>query len=148
MFANSLHPNRVCGPAALSGDIDRLFGDLLAVPGARLSTHHSGDWQARLAVWEKEDTLHLELELPGVVRDDVELTVEDGALKIAGERKAAEDEERHEHYSERRFGRFERVVRLPKQFDLESVAAELSDGVLHVTIDKTPESQPKRIDVK
>ena len=58
------------------------------------------------------------------------------------------DDERDVRYNERRFGRFERIIRLPKNFDLNSVTAQLADGVLHVTVTKTPESQPKRIDVK
>ena len=120
MFANSLIPRRVCGTSALGDEFDKLFGHVLSAPQGRLSTYQSGDWQARMAVWEKENDLHLELE----------------------------DSERIEHYNERRVGRFERVVRLPQQFDPESVAAELSDGVLHVTVTKTPEAQPKKIEVK
>ncbi|MCG8584683.1 MAG: Hsp20/alpha crystallin family protein [Pirellulales bacterium] len=148
MFANSLVPRRLNAQAAIGGEFDRLFGEMFGTPERRLSTYQSGDWQAQLGVWEKDDVLHLELEVPGVSKEDVEITAEDGVLKIAGERKSFEDAERTEHYSERRFGRFERVVRLPKQFDLDSVSAELADGVLHVSVSKTPESQPKRIDVK
>ena len=131
----------------LGRSMNELFEQFFSDGGNNISTYQTGAWQARLAIWEKDDKLHLELEVPGVSKDDIELTVDEGKLRISGERKAPE-EERADYYSERRYGPFERVVRLPKQFDPESVEAAMSDGVLHVTLAKRPEAQPKKITVK
>jgi HSP20 family protein len=104
-------------------------------------------WRAPASIWEAENTFHIEVDAPGVVKDDVELTFDKGTLTIALERKAPEGERTNWH-NERGYGRISRSVSLPDTVDPETIAAELTNGVLHVTIAKRPEAQPKRIDVK
>ena len=99
------------------------------------------------SVWEDEGSYHVELDVPGVVRDHVELTYEKGTLRITTERPAPE-ETRTGLVDERRYGKVTRTVTLPESIDPESIAAELTNGVLHVTVSKKPEAQPKRIEVK
>lgn len=120
---------------------DRFFGEgngSSLVPGA---------WYAPVALWEDDEHLYLEVEVPGVFQDDLELTVHQGTLRISGERKAPEAD-RESWYNERRYGRFERVISLPEAVAADSIKAELHDGILHVTLTKKPEAQPKRIPVK
>jgi HSP20 family protein len=104
-------------------------------------------WYAPASLWEDEERFHIELEVPGVEHDGVDLTFEKGVLKITAERKPS-DEKRKYWHQERRYGRVERFVSLPESVDPESIEAELRSGVLHVTLAKKPESQPKKINVK
>lgn len=98
------------------------------------------------SVWEQGDSYHIELDVPGVVRENVELTFEKGTLRITTERVAPE--ERTGMVDERRYGKVTRTVTLPESIDPESITAELTNGVLHVTVAKKPEAQPKRIEIK
>lgn len=99
------------------------------------------------SVWEDADSYHFELDVPGVTRDHVDVTFEKGTLRVTTERLAPE-ETRKSLVDERRYGKVTRTVALPETIDPESIAAELTDGVLHVTVAKKPESQPKRIEIK
>jgi len=99
------------------------------------------------SVWEDGNSYHVELDVPGVVRDHVELTYEKGTLRITTERQAPE-ETRTGLVDERRYGKVTRTVTLPESIDPESITASLTDGVLHVTVQKKPEAQPKRIEIR
>lgn len=99
------------------------------------------------SVWEDGNSYHVEMDVPGVSRDNVELTFEKGTLRITTER-AAPEEQRLGLVDERRYGKVTRTVTLPESIDPDSITAELSNGVLHVTVTKKPEAQPKRIEIK
>ena len=90
---------------------------------------------------------HIEVDAPGVAKDDVELTFDKGSLQITLERKAPEGDRTNWH-NERGYGKVSRSVSLPEIVDPETISAELTNGVLHVTIQKLPEAQPKKIDVR
>lgn len=104
-------------------------------------------WHAPASIWEADSTFHIELDAPGVAKDDVELTFDKGTLQIALERKGPEGDRTNWH-NERGFGKVTRSVSLPESVDPATISAELANGVLHVTITKRPESQPKKIEVK
>lgn len=104
-------------------------------------------WSALASVWEADDKFHVELDVPGATRESLELTFEKGVLSISVERKAPEGEIKYLH-NERNFGRVARSLRLPETLDPETIEAELSGGVLHVTIAKLPVAVPKKIEVK
>lgn len=122
-------------------EMDTLFDQFF---GGRSTTQA---WYAPASLWEDEERFHIELEVPGVEHENVDLTFEKGVLRITAERKPAEEKRKYWH-QERRFGRLERFVTLPETVDPESIEAELKSGVLHVTLAKKPESQPKKINVK
>jgi HSP20 family protein len=104
-------------------------------------------WRAPASIWEADNNFHIEIDAPGVAREGVELTFEKGTLQITLERKAPEGERTNWH-NERGYGKVSRTVTLPETVDPETIEAELNNGVLHVTISKLPQAQPKRIDVK
>lgn len=104
-------------------------------------------WRAPASIWEADNVFHLEVDAPGVAKEDVELTFEKGTLQITLERKVPEGE-RTNYHNERGYGKVSRSVSLPETVDPNTITAELTNGVLHVTISKLPEAQPKRIDVK
>ena len=98
------------------------------------------------AVWQDENAIHVEAELPGLTEQDVEIVVHNGVLFIRGERKV--EEGRRYLYNGRAWGRFERVITLPEDVDADNVQAELTNGLLRLALPKTPESKPKRITLK
>jgi len=124
-------------------DFDTLLGHAFGAIRPRV-THTA---YARASIWEDKSAYHLELDLPGVAREGVELTLEKGVLQIVAERKRP-DEERTNLLEERDFGKVTRTFALPEQADPDGVSAELNEGVLHVTVAKVPEKLPKQIVVK
>lgn len=103
----------------------------------------------RLNLAETADTLTVECELPGVDKEDIDISVEGGVLRVRGVRKPPEDRQAERyHRRERGFGEFERSIELPAKVDAANVNARLTDGVLEIVLSKLPESKPKRIEVK
>jgi HSP20 family protein len=104
-------------------------------------------WRAPASIWEADNMFHIEIDAPGVAKDDVELTFDKGTLQITLERRAPEGERTNWH-NERGYGKVSRSVSLPDTVDPETINAGLTNGVLHVTIQKLPEAQPKKIEVR
>jgi HSP20 family protein len=87
--------------------------------------------------------------LSGVKPEDISVSVEDGVLTLAGERRFYEEKQAGGFRRvERRFGSFHRAMRLPTKVDPEAVEARYSNGVLDVTIPKAEETKPPRIEVE
>jgi len=98
---------------------------------------------APVAMWEDDNQIHIEVELPGVSEQDIEVMVDNGKLFIRGERKA--EEGRRYLVNNRSFGQFEQVITLPEAVDSEGVNATLTNGVLGIDLPKSPEARPRRI---
>lgn len=102
-----------------------------------------------LNVWEDNDKLCVEAELPGFEMDELEIFVNGGKeLTIKGERKQVTAEGGVWHRQERNFGSFERTIELPHDVAADKVAAEFKLGVLTITLPKHEEAKPRRIAVK
>jgi len=130
----------------LRDEIDRLFEAPLT-EWARTTQLLSG-WTPALDVYEDKDNLYVRAELPGMKKDEINLSLHDGSLSISGERKHEAKFENAETYrSERFFGRFQRTVTLPAPVAVDKVKAQYKDGILTVTLPKTEEAKPKHIDV-
>ncbi len=108
---------------------------------------HSTGWHVPVAMWEDADKVYLELEVPGVNKDSIDLTVHKGVMRISGERKQPESD-RNYSINDRQYGSFERTVSLPEFVDADSVDAQLTNGVLQIVVSKRPEAQPKKITVR
>jgi HSP20 family protein len=115
---------------------DSFFGD----DGGSLGCAWAG---MPVALWDDEDHFFIEAELPGVMDNDVDVTVHNGMLFIRGERRPAEG--RRYLYNGRSFGRFERVITLPEAVKTDDVQATLKDGILSITLPKNPEAKPRKI---
>lgn len=124
------------------GEFDSLLNHVLGSGGVRSVR----GVYAPASVWEDETSYHVELDVPGVSREDIDLTLDKGELEIVAERKRPEGERKGWH-EERGYGKVTRTLALPETIDPDSIQAELSDGVLHVTVAKSPAAQPRRIDV-
>ncbi len=138
--SNGVHPlNR------LRDEMDRMFGQIL---GDTLPTASFGPTAfPALNVREDAEAFHVEAELPGLKMSDLEIFVLGRELTIKGRRTPPAVEGATYHRQERGSGEFSRTVRLPVPIDSDKVAASLKDGVLTVTLPKTPEAKPRRIDV-
>ena len=144
-MGNAMTSNRLreLVPGAWGGQFDSLVDQFLGSGGSRGIQAYF----VPASVWEDNDSYHVELDVPGVARESVELTYEKGTLRITTERPAPE-EQRTGLVDERRYGKVTRTVTLPESIDPDSIAAELTNGVLHVIVNKKPEAQPKRIEIK
>lgn len=102
-----------------------------------------------LNLWEDNEKVWVEAELPGFELNELEIYVNGGKqLTIKGERKQAAQEGGVWHRQERSFGNFERALELPHDVDADKVSAELKQGVLTITLPKREEVKPHRIAVK
>jgi HSP20 family protein len=130
----------------LRDEIDRLFEAPLSEL-ARTSQLLSG-WSPALDMHEDKDNLYVRVELPGMKREEIDLSLHDGCLSLSGERKSEDTFKDAEVYrAERFFGRFQRTVTLPVPVAVDKVKAQYKDGVLTITLPKAEEAKPKHIDV-
>ena len=105
-------------------------------------------WAPPLDVHEDKEKFSVRVELPGMKREDIEVTLQDGALVISGERTEETVQEGTEvHRQERSYGKFTRALTLPAAVADNQVAAQYKDGILTVTLPKAEEAKPKSITV-
>jgi HSP20 family protein len=101
-----------------------------------------------LNLWEDDDLLFIEAELPGYQLEDLEIyVVRNDQLVLKGERQAPEHAKAVCHRQERSFGTFNRTVSLPVAVDAEQVQARLENGVLKIQLAKSPLAKPKKINI-
>ena len=105
-------------------------------------------WTPAVDIREDADGLTLMMDLPGLGKDDVNITMENNVLTIAGERKFT-DEKKNEsfHRIERHYGAFSRSFTLAPTVRTEKVEATFADGVLTIHLPKQEESKPRRISI-
>lgn len=107
-----------------------------------------GGWTPAVDLYEDKDQLIVRAELPGMSKESIDISLHEGVLSLAGERKSEELPEGSEAYrSERCFGRFQRTFELPKPVEAERVGASYRDGILTVTLPKTEAAKPRQIEV-
>lgn len=130
---------------SLQHELDRFFGSGFA--GA-LAPSGRGVFPA-VDIFDRDQSIVVKAELPGLRREDVDLVVEDDKLTISGKRAIAYEGDRLRfHRREREQGQFRRVLRLPTKLDTESANASYANGVLTVTIPKAPEIKPRQVPVQ
>ena len=99
----------------------------------------------RLDMTESDDSYRVHVELPGVRKDDIRVSVDGDVLTVEAERKErTERQDDRYHYAERRFGKIRRQVPLPTNADKEKVEAKFEDGVLQLQFGKAPESEKRK----
>lgn len=125
------------------------FGRLFELAFPTRSIESFGDWSPALDAFEDKDKYVVSLELPGLKKEDINVTVHDGVLTVSGERKSEKDvKEGTVHRTERYYGKFSRSVSLPTAVKADKVGAAYKDGVLTVEVPKADEAKPKSIEVK
>lgn len=136
------------GPAPLSSlrtELDRLFDRF--TDGGFMGPSQFRPYPA-LNVWEDEEALHAEAEVPGVDMKDLNIEVQGDELIIRGGRRVESEENLAYHRRERGTGEFSRAVTLPMKVDANAVEAQLRNGVLAIRMPKAAEARPRRIEVK
>ena len=122
--------------AGLQDELDQLFESPLT------------GWAPALDVQEDKNNYTVRVEVPGLKREDIDVSLQDGALVISGERQSEKIEEGVEvHRQERFYGKFQRALTLPEPVAADKVKADYKDGVLTATLPKTEEAKPRKIDV-
>jgi HSP20 family protein len=148
MFVTRYNPTREIK------EFQRGFGNLNSFLDSFLensSIINKTDFEPLVNTREGEHAYHVELDLPGMKKEDINVDVKDNVLTISGERKTNEEIEKEDYYRiESSYGKFERSFTLPKNVDVENIHAESQDGVLEVIIPKLEkvEKQPKKIEIK
>ncbi len=111
----------------------------------------SGAWSSAIDVREETDRYVVIADVPGIDPKDIEITMENGVLTIQGERNyETTDEDKESGYRrvERAYGKFFRRLALPDVADAENISAEGKNGVLEISIQKSEQAKPRRIEVK
>lgn len=133
--------------SSLRDEINRLFESPFE-EWTRTGELFSG-WAPALDLREHKDAFEVKVELPGMKKEDIDVSFENGALSISGERKLdSRFSDATTCRSERFFGRFHRTLALPKPVDAAQIKAAYKDGLLTVDLPKTETARPKQIEVK
>jgi len=128
-------------------EINRIFGDPFSLMAP--STSFFEGWAPAVDVYEDKDKFTVKAELPGVKKEEVEVSANGNTLTISGERKQEQERREGERYrSERYFGRFQRSITLDTPVDVNKVQASYKDGVLTVVCPKSEEAKARQIQVK
>lgn len=131
------------------GPFAALFEDLLAPVGpgnGKLAV--SGHWSPPADVRETDAAYRVELELPAVDPAEVHIEVRDDVLRVSGERAPSGNEDERVRHRERRYGKFARSFRLPKDADPAAVTATGKHGVVSITVGKLAQAQPRTVAVE
>ncbi|MCG8615424.1 MAG: Hsp20/alpha crystallin family protein, partial [Desulfobacterales bacterium] len=96
-----------------------------------------GGWTPAVDIVSNDDTVDLNVELPGMKKEDITVNIEDRVLTIAGERKVENEEKKENYYRrERRYGSFKRAFTLSDDILTDEITAEYTDGILKVSLRK------------
>jgi HSP20 family protein len=106
-------------------------------------------WQPAVDIFEAEDELVINMDLPGVRKEDIQVNLNDSTLTISGERHLEQEDRRDRyHRVERTYGQFARSFTIPTNVNREALKAEYSDGVLRLHLPKREEAKPRQISIE
>ena len=133
----------------LHEDMHRLFGgESVATPERSFGLLDTG-WAPAIDVYEAKDKLVVKADLPGLKKEDIDVTIENNVLTIRGEKKHEEEVKKEEYVrTERFYGAFHRSCDLPAVVDVSKVTAEYKNGTLTLELQKKEEAKPKQISVQ
>ena len=135
------------GMSSLRREMDRFF-DRFVEPRWE-ETDTMGDWWPRMDVAETKDAFVVKAEIPGVDQKDISVSLQEQMLTVKGEkRQEKEDKDEQYHRVERAYGAFTRSFRLPANVEGAGVKAEFKDGLLTITLPKTPAAKATTSPVK
>ncbi len=106
-------------------------------------------WSPPVEVFEKENEFVIRAELPGMKKEEIDISITGDTLTIKGERKMEEEVKEENYYlCERCYGAFERSITLPTEIDIDRATASYENGVLEIRLPKAPKVVPKRLEIK
>ena len=130
----------------LRDELDSLF-ELPFLSNFANQTQLFSGWTPALDLYQSNDNVVAVVELPGMRKEDIEISLHEGTLTISGERKNETGDNGNSERSERYVGKFRRSITLPSRVDASKVNATYKDGILTVTLPKAEEAKPRQIQV-
>ena len=132
----------------IQSEVNRLFDSFLGRPTSAATGTGSRVWMPVVDMYETNDDLVLNFEIPGVPEKDISLSITGDLLTVRGERQFRQElKDDHTYHIERAYGKFERSVQLPMPVQAGRVTATFRDGVLEVRLPKAEEVRPKEIKI-
>jgi HSP20 family protein len=130
-------------------EINRMFDGFFRGSVREDDAIQASAWMPAADVAEHEDTYEVRMEIPGVAKEDVRITIQENILTVRGEKKK-EKETRGSRYHavERSYGSFQRSFTLPSTVNADAIEAEYRDGILQMSLPKAEEARQKQIEVK
>ncbi|HTY59612.1 MAG TPA: Hsp20/alpha crystallin family protein [Bacteroidota bacterium] len=130
-------------------EFNRLFDNFFHGDLADTTSAFTSAWVPAVDIAERENDFLVKMELPGVAKEDVKITMQEGILTVKGEKKQEKESKGSDyHRVERAYGSFQRSFSLPMAVRSGEIDASFSGGVLSITLPKAEEARPKQIDVK
>jgi HSP20 family protein len=130
----------------LRDELDSLF-DIPFLSNFGSQTQLFSGWTPALDLYQSNDNVIAVVELPGMRKEDIDISLHEGMLTVSGERKQETAETDKAERSERYVGKFRRSISLPSRVDASKVSANYKDGILTVTLPKAEEAKPRKIQV-
>jgi HSP20 family protein len=135
-------------PSQLAGarePLFRLFDTFFNEGGEDLATR---TWTPPVDIQETDDSYRIQAELPGMQKEDIQITLENNVLRLSGERKFEKEVKKENfHRIERTYGTFSRSFALPTQVSSDKVEAKFDNGVLTITVPKAEQAKPRHISI-
>lgn len=132
----------------LQREMNRLFDFSLTRSPMEESTLLGGQWAPAIDVYDSKDNIMVKADLPGLTKDEIEVSVHNNNLIIKGEKKKDQEVKEENYYrTERFYGSFYRTIPLSSDVDADKVVAKYEDGVLSLTLPKKEEAKPKQITI-
>ena len=132
---------------SLQDEMTRLFAGAMPASGNREEMTH-GSWAPSVDIFEDKDRLILEADLPGMNRDDFDISVENNVITLRGERKFEKKADGENYYRvERSYGSFTRSFTLPQTVTADGAVAEFENGILRVSLPKREETKARKIEI-
>jgi HSP20 family protein len=139
------NPNRAL--RGFTHDFDSMFNSFFRTPASQ-SDCDCG-FMPRADIVDEKDAVKIDIELPGMTKDDIKVTIENDILTISGERKAeSRQEDKNYIRTERAYGSFSRSFTLSDEIDTEKINADYKNGILSLTLTKQEKAKPKEISVE
>ncbi len=133
--------------SSLRRELDRFFEDFFQ-EGREEREVSLAQWYPAVDVKEDESAYFVTADLPGMKKEDIEISLEGNRLTICGERNFSSEEKREDyHVIERGYGRFVRTFTVPTAVDSDAIKASYKEGVLTVELPKKPEVKPKKVSI-
>jgi len=134
-------PNRDVFGKRFSDIMDEFFSDAVATRQNRFSPS--------IDISETDNQYIIDVEIPGIKKDDIDLNIENNTLTISGERKFEKKEDNKQyHRVESHYGSFSRSFTLPENVKTDSISATYNNGILNITVDKSEQQMKKQIKIK
>lgn len=127
--------------------MNRLFEESLGRAESREEITQ-GTWLPAVDIYETAEAIVLQVDLPGLIREDIQVEIKNNALSLSGERRFQKDvKQENYHRIERAYGPFSRSFALPSSVEPDKIKARFSNGVLEITVPKQEKAKPRQIKV-